>query len=405
MTIVCSKTCQNLKPKIVDGNILYDSKIKRNFKKQLKMCIIYNTIGALNTIQNELVNNKIDDFNTLEELINFQKEVHITEQKIIQQHTRNIQIEKIILEKEVKDFYYSTQTIRTKIKEEQNLKLKIQFNKIDNLPPTHSKIIPTIIDYWINFIIWIKITITHIELKYKIIKFEVITKIKFENTKKRFKYITNNFQRVVKQSCETELNNLHLKKKVISRVNNSIYGAIGEQKVVDTLQKLSDDYTLINDFNYTFKSPLKNPQKKNLIKTIQIDHILIAPSGIFLIETKNWSEHSINNFEIKSPVQQTNRSGYALYKVLNNSNFLKWSLTKHHWGHKKIPVKNIIVFINNKPIEEFQGVKILALSELTNYIKYFPPIYETFETRKITQYLLKSSIQKEIKSKLKISNL
>ena len=369
------------------------------------MSKIHNTIGSLKTIQIELVKNKIDDFHSLEGLINFKNEIHITEQKIIQQHTLKIQQKKINLEKEVNNFYDSIQTNRAKIKEDQNLKLKILFNKIENLPPTNNKIIPTIIDYWINFIIWVNITLTHIEWKFKIIKLEVIAKIKFKNTKKRFKYISNNFQEALKQSSETELNNHQLKKKVISRMNKSIYGAIGEQKVVDTLQKLSDDYTLINDFNYTFKSPLKKPQEKTLIKTIQIDHILIAPSGIFLIETKNWSEHSINNIEMRSPVQQTNRSGYALYKILNNSNFLKWSLNKHHWGQKKIPIKNIIVFINNKPIEEFQGVKILALSELTNYIKYFSPIYETFETQKITQYLLKNSIQKEIKSKLKISNL
>lgn len=369
------------------------------------MCKVYNTIGALNTIQNELVNNNIDDFNTLEELINFQKEVHIKEQKIIQQHTLKIQEKKITLEKEVNDFYDSIQTNRAKIKEEQNLKLKILFNKIENLPPTNNKIIPTIIDYWINFIIWVNITLTHIEWKFKIIKLEVIAKIKFENTKKRFKYISNNFQEALKESSKTELNNYQLKKKVISRMNKSIYGAIGEQKVVDTLQKLPDDFILINDFNYTFKSPLKKPYEKTLIKTIQIDHILIAPSGIFLIETKNWSEHSINNIEMRSPIQQTNRSGYALYKILNNSSFLKWSINKHHWGHKKIPVKNIIVFINNKPIEEFQGVKILSLNELINYIKRFPSIYNTLETEKIAQYLLKSNDIITSKSKLTIKSM
>lgn len=366
------------------------------------MCKVYNTIGALNTIQNELVNNNIDDFNTLEELINFQKEVNITEQKIIQQHTLNIQQEKLTLEKEVNDYYHSIQTNRVKIKEKQNLKLKALFNKIENLPPTHSKIIPTIIDYWINFIIWVNITITHIELKFKIITFEVIAKIKFKKTIKRFKYISKNFQEALKQSSKIELNNLKLKKNVISRINKSIYGAIGEQKVVNTLQKLSDDFTLINDFNYTFKSPLKKPHEKILIKKIQIDHILIAPSGIFLIETKNWSEHSINNIEMRSPIQQTNRSGYALYKILNNSNFLKWSINKHHWGLKKIPVKNIIVFTNNKPVGEFQGAKILALSELINHIKGFPIIYSTQETEKITQYLLKSNDIITSKSKLTI---
>jgi len=366
------------------------------------MCKVYNTIGALNTIQNELVNNNIDDFNTLEELVNFQKEVNITEQKIIQQHTLKIQQEKITLEKEVNDFYDSIQANKTKLEEEQNLKLKILFNKIEKLPPTNNKIIPTIIDYWINFVVWVNITLTHIEWKFKIIKFEAFAKIKFKKTNKRFKYISNNFQEALKQSSKIELNNHRLKKNVISRINKSIYGAIGEQKVVNTLQKLSDDFTLINNFNYTFKSPLKKTQGKTLIRTIQIDHILIAPSGIFLIETKNWSEHSINNIEMRSPIQQTNRSGYALYKILNNSSFLKWNLNKHHWGYKKISVKNIIVFINNKPIEEFQGVKILALNELINYIKGFPSIYNTLETEKIAQYLLKSNDIITSKSKLEI---
>lgn len=369
------------------------------------MCKVYNTIGALNTIQNELVNNNIDDFNTLEELINFQKEVNITEQKIIQQHTLKIQQEKITLEKEVNDFYDSIQANKTKIKEERNLKLKAIFNEIENLPPTHSKIIPTIIDYWMNFVVWVKIILTHIEWKFKIIKFEAIAKIKFKKTNKRFKYISNNFQEALKQSSEIELNNLQLKKNVISRINKSIYGAIGEQKVVDTLQKLSDDFILINDFNYTFKSPLKKSQEKTLIKTIQIDHILIAPSGIFLIETKNWSEHSINNIEMRSPIKQISRSGYALYKILNNSNFLKWSINRHHWGLKKIPVKNIIVFINNKPIGEFQGAKILALSELINHIKGFSIIYNTLETEKIAKYLLKSNSIITSKSKLTIKSI
>lgn len=174
---------------------------------------VYNTIGALNTIQNELVNNNIDDFNTLEELINFQKEVNITEQKIIQQHTLKIQQKKITLEKEVNDFYDSIQTNRAKIKEEQSLKLKILFNKIENSPPTNNKIIPTIIDYWINFIILVNITLTHIEWKFKIIKFEAIAKIKFKKTNKRFKYISNNFQEALKQSSKTELNNHQLKKR------------------------------------------------------------------------------------------------------------------------------------------------------------------------------------------------
>jgi len=52
-------------------------------------------------------------------------------------------------------------------------------------------------------------------------------------------------------------------------------GLVGEILVQDELKKLSDEYFLINDI------VLKKSQEN-------IDHIVIGPSGIFLIETKTW---------------------------------------------------------------------------------------------------------------------
>ena len=53
-----------------------------------------------------------------------------------------------------------------------------------------------------------------------------------------------------------ELIELKRKKFVINEINNSIYGALGEQKVVKELEKLSDDFILINDFTYSFHPPI-----------------------------------------------------------------------------------------------------------------------------------------------------
>ena len=44
------------------------------------------------------------------------------------------------------------------------------------------------------------------------------------------------------------------------------------------------------------------------IKSIQIDHILVTNSGIFLIETKNWSEKSLNNPSLRSPCSASKKN-------------------------------------------------------------------------------------------------
>jgi hypothetical protein len=47
------------------------------------------------------------------------------------------------------------------------------------------------------------------------------------------------------------------------------------------------------------------------------------------------------------------------------------------------------VFINAKPNEELQFVKLLSLPDLLGYIKYFKPIYSKHETENILDFLLK----------------
>jgi len=63
------------------------------------------------------------------------------------------------------------------------------------------------------------------------------------------------------------------------------------------------------------------------------------------------------------------------------------SLTRHHWGSKKIPIRNIIIMTNEKPKEEFKHVKILSLNELNGYIKYFDEFFSESEVENIFNYL------------------
>jgi hypothetical protein len=132
---------------------------------------------------------------------------------------------------------------------------------------------------------------------------------------KRYQFITSQFNEAVEKSSQTVLAEIERKKSIIDKLNSFIYGALGEQKVVKTLEALSDEYFLINDFSISFSSAIYFRQENEYIKSIQIDHLLVAPSGIFLIETKNWSDKFLENSSLRSPVQQIKRNNFVLFKL------------------------------------------------------------------------------------------
>ncbi|HNC31678.1 MAG TPA: nuclease-related domain-containing protein, partial [Cyclobacteriaceae bacterium] len=129
-------------------------------------------------------------------------------------------------------------------------------------------------------------------------------------------------------------------------------------------------------------------QQDTRIRSIQIDHILISPAGVFLIETKNWSKESLQNLNLRSPVEQILRTSFALYILLHRTPGFK---LRHRWGERKIAIKNLIVLINHKPREEFQHVKVLTLNELVRHVTYFQPSLSREETREIAEYLVKTN--------------
>lgn len=151
------------------------------------------------------------------------------------------------------------------------------------------------------------------------------------------------------------------------------------------ISKLSDEYILINDFSLKFKPPIYNKKTRDRIYSIQLDHLLISRAGLFTLETKNWSRKSVNSLDLRSPVDQLLRTSYALGIVVDK----KIKLAKHHWGERTVPIRRIIVMINNKPPAEFKYVKVKQLNELNSYIEYFDPILSAQEVEYIADTLLK----------------
>ncbi len=152
-------------------------------------------------------------------------------------------------------------------------------------------------------------------------------------------------------------------------VNACRKGIIGEQTVIDALKNLDDKFYLINDI--TLQQPYGN-----------IDHILLGPNGIFVIETKNykgniechgddWHRYYENrggnrDYSIASPSKQVKRNAVGLKNFLNkNADILK--------NKPNLFINSIIVFTDpniNLNLEN-PTVPIKRPEELYNYIKSF----------------------------------
>lgn len=355
------------------------------------MSKIYNKIGSLSALKKKLVDNNIHDFKSLREVIDFQESYYTVRQQLITHHEKLIEQEKNNLNIEIQKLDIEIETVKKQIETEFANEIEKLKQQVEIYTENRSK----------NILTKITTNIKKRNCKKQLHKIENSVDIEVKNAisnlvdirdnkKARYQFIVLNFELAVKQNCRTELLEIERKKSVIDNSRSFIYGAIGEQKVIKTLEALSDDYYIINDFAISFSPAIYYKQENDYIYSIQIDHLLVAPSGIFLLETKNWSNKSIENTTLRSPVQQIKRTSYVLFLLLHKgiSNY-QLNLDYHHWGNKKIQIKNLIVLTKTKPKEEFQYVKVLTVDELINYISYFKPIFSSVETQSIAEYLLK----------------
>ena len=354
------------------------------------MCKVHNSVGCLTAIKTHLKRHNINDFNSLNEVLNFQKNFSNLRQQIISNHEHLIENEKITLAAEIvqldnaikKDKAHFESVFLSEIEE---LKQKL----ISVSPSTDLNFIKRFVNYRKRRVY--KKKLRHLELNFNYnVNYAVRALVEQHQDKtNRYQHIAMHFSNAVNESCLHRINELENKQRIIDEVNNLIYGALGEHKVVKELENLSDENVLINDFALSFHPAIYNRQENDYIKSIQIDHLLVTPSGIFIIETKNWSEKSLASLDLRSPVQQVKRTNFALFKILTEDiSSKRVKLKQHHWGDRKIPIRNLIVLTNSKPNEEFQYVKVLTVNELLGYVRHFKPMFTSAETEAIARYLL-----------------
>ena len=94
-------------------------------------------------------------------------------------------------------------------------------------------------------------------------------------------------------------------------------GAKGENKVIDKLSQLSDEYHVLCGVRIGLPHFISYNGKKNL-KSAQIDFVAVSKKGVYAIEVKNWSDDFVDQGNYFSPYEQAGRAGRLLWHVLKS---------------------------------------------------------------------------------------
>ena len=87
-------------------------------------------------------------------------------------------------------------------------------------------------------------------------------------------------------------------------------------------------------------------------------------------------------------MKQVRRSGYGLFRVINNAIDSRLIRLDDSWGDRAVSVRNIIVFTASLAKEKYKYVKFLDLASLNGYIQWFDEGLAAADVDKIVSYLL-----------------
>lgn len=172
--------------------------------------------------------------------------------------------------------------------------------------------------------------------------------------KKELEEMQKNSDSLINAKSLREKNNAELLQNVTT--SHDLAGATAELELIENLRTLPDNYYVISDVKLEADTSIYFDGEWLL--SAQVDHIVVSPSGIFVIEVKNWSKKFMQGGNYFDPYQQVKRASYLCYKLIGEKHNLKTRSIIAHKGY--IPEKS-----------SSSNAKVLALGEVRGYILWF----------------------------------
>lgn len=158
---------------------------------------------------------------------------------------------------------------------------------------------------------------------------------------------------------DSQIDYLDTQLQLMVGIENSpeLGGALAELEVIRELEQLPDSHVVLNDVH--LRATRYIHYNGNALQSAQIDHMVISPAGVFVIETKLWSEKFAQTSHYHNPFDQVQRAGFLCYDLL-----------KSRYG--KTRVRSLIACGGHLPeAPEKSRVKVLRFPQLNGYITWF----------------------------------
>jgi hypothetical protein len=134
-------------------------------------------------------------------------------------------------------------------------------------------------------------------------------------------------------------------------------GAEAELAVIDRLRTLPSSAVVFNDVRLNATRYIRF--NGIALMSAQIDHVVLTPAGVFVIETKRWSHRFVESGDFYNPFDQVSRANYLCYDLLRES-----------FG--KTRVRSIIACGGSLPEAPRESyIKVVRPESLTSYILGF----------------------------------
>lgn len=160
-------------------------------------------------------------------------------------------------------------------------------------------------------------------------------------------------------------------------MHNYIVGAKGEEHVITRLRQLSEQYWVINGLALHLPKAIFWREGNRYIRHARIDHTIIGPEGILLIETKNWTMTRVIEAN-----QGHSRLKMDLLLQLHRNQFLF-----QRCFPEVNPVHSLLISVQNPFKGRFQGCKVGGIDDIETLIGTFPKVWNQKKIETVADHL------------------
>jgi len=188
------------------------------------------------------------------------------------------------------------------------------------------------------------------------------------------------------RSVEKSVKGLRKAHDIIKANSAFVYGAVGETAAIKELRKLPEEYYILNEAKLSFYRAIRWKKHREYVKSCKIDHVVVGPPGIFLIETKNWSAQTLANAKF-TPHRQIERAGYIFFIHMVNK------------FKRKFPTFQIVATYRKLPELPYKYVDQMTIRDIVNFILQKREVLSISEVQKIVEWLRKNPFISNFKFK------